>query len=86
MPRHALLFEDVGLRLDEAKAMLYSFARGSDPPATTDGYLNAQRPCPSCHRLRAINTNEFIVCRGRLDLASVEKGAAELLLGRAANV
>jgi hypothetical protein len=45
--------EDVGLRLDEAKAILHGLQEQLIRQQLA-GYLDAHRPCPCCHRLRAI--------------------------------
>jgi hypothetical protein len=45
--------EDVGLRLDEAKAILHGLQEQLIRQQLV-GYLDAHRPCPCCHRLRAI--------------------------------
>ena len=58
VPIHALdrtggRVEDVGLRLDEAKAILHGLQEQLIRQQLA-GYLDAHRPCPCCHRLRAI--------------------------------
>jgi hypothetical protein len=45
--------EDVGLRLDEAKTILQGLQEQLVRQQLA-GYLDAHRPCPCCHRLRAI--------------------------------
>jgi hypothetical protein len=44
---------DVGLRLDEAKEILHGLQEHLVRQQLS-GYLDAHRPCPDCHRLRAI--------------------------------
>src|ERR1019366_8751123 len=45
--------EDVGLRLEEAKAVLHGLQEQLVGQQLA-GYLDAHRPCPGCHRLRVI--------------------------------
>jgi hypothetical protein len=64
--------EDVGLRLDEAKAILQGLQEQLVRQQLA-GYLDAHRPCPCCHRLRAIKGNHRLRFRsafGGIELRS----------------